>query len=58
MVTFSKEILNKKLHSLCSESYVNLQLLPTINIFNKQTKKKQKKTVWPLFMDGFQLPQG
>ena len=40
MVTFSEEILNKKLHSLCSESYVNLQLLPTINIFNKQTKKQ------------------
>ena len=26
------------------------------NFFKK--KKKKKKTLWPLFMDGVQLPQG
>ena len=29
-----------------------------IRIMSKIKKKKKKKTLWPLFMDGVQLPQG
>ena len=28
------------------------------NISQVKTAKKKKKTLWPLFMDGVQLPQG
>ena len=39
-----------------SKSFLTVDLL--IQIMRSHLKKKKKQTLWPLFMDGVQLPQG
>ena len=49
--------LNNNTSSILQLWYRSVDFQCTLG-FVRNKKKKQKKTLWPLFMDGVQLPQG